>query len=136
MRTFPVTFLRPYDEATRGRVRAFVESAGARVSRVFVAPLNYSEVVAYLGGEGSDDSLVCPFHAQEGQNGIEVLAELAKRGIVRRVIMPVKFGAPIMVKQRLARDVPVYADRVFVFAVDDAEKVEERAALAQWLGKT
>jgi hypothetical protein len=129
-----VTFLRPYDEATRARMVALMERAGATVSRVFMAPLDYDEVVAHLNRVGASDRIVCPFHAQEGQNGIEVLAELAKRGIVRRVVMPVKFGAPLMVKQRIARELPAYAKDVHPFAVDDADLQVTRDAIAAWLG--
>jgi hypothetical protein len=133
MAAIPVTFLRPYDTATRERVISLVESAGAKVSKVFLSPLDFWEVGGYLNGPGRDDQLVCPFHAKEGQNGIEVLGELAKLGIVRRVVMPVKFGAPIMVKQRVAREVPAYAGKIFTFTVDDAETHETRAAIATWL---
>jgi hypothetical protein len=129
----PVTFVRPYDEATRERVLSGLRAAGADLAKVFRDPVDVDAVRAYLLGAGRRDRLCIPYFARGGTTGLELLAALHDVGTERRIVMPVKIASPTLVRQQIERALGTAADRVLVLSVDDIEGTAERSAITAHL---
>jgi hypothetical protein len=130
----PLTFVRPYDEATRERVFGGLQRAGAELAKVFREPVDLTEVRGYLDGAGKRDRLCIPYFVRAGATGLELIGALHDHGGARRIVMPVKIASPTLVRQQVERAIGAEAmKRVLVLSIDEIADPSNRDGIAAHL---
>jgi hypothetical protein len=130
--TVRVTLVDPFDEQSRARLAQALWAAGARVARIFMAPVDPDAIGSYLSTEGLEDRLVVP--VRDAERDVDHLAELAHAGGIPRRIVAAVSGSPESTRRRLAERLPGEAlGQVLVARLEEVLSPEFQPELARHL---